>query len=64
LPKLMDPGVTLSVPFDGLVAVPLKETVTDGSDAFELITRFAESVPELVGENATEKFALVPAASE
>jgi len=64
VPKLMEPGVTLSAPPLELVAVPLRETATDGSDAFDVIIRFAESVPELVGENVTERFALVPADKE
>lgn len=63
LPKVMEPGVTLSIPVE-VVAVPLRETATEGSDAFDVITTLAVSVPELFGENVTEKFALVPAARE
>jgi hypothetical protein len=57
LPKLMEPGATPNVPLV-VVAVPLSETATDGSDAFDAIARLALSVPELVGENFTVRFAL------
>ena len=59
----MEPGVTPSVPLV-VVAAPLSETPTDGSDAFEAIARLAVSVPELVGEKTIVRFALEPAAKE
>src|SRR5215472_13118577 len=61
--KFMEPGVTPSVPLV-VVAVPLSETATDGSAAFDAIERLAVSVPELVGENFTVRLALEPAAKE
>ena len=61
--KFIEPGVTPSVPLVA-VAVPLSETATDGSEAFEAIERLAVSVPELVGENFTARLALEPAAKE
>ena len=63
LPKFMEPGVTPNVPLVE-VAEPLRATATDGSDAFEVIARLAVSVPEVVGENCTVRFALEPAAKE
>jgi len=63
LPKLMDPGLTPRVPLVA-VAVPLSETITDGSDAFDAMARLAVFVPELVGENLTDRFAVEPAARE
>ena len=60
VPKLIDPGVTPSVPVE-VVAVPERETATLGSDAFELRVRVALSVPAAVGANFTDKFALLPA---
>jgi hypothetical protein len=63
LPKFMEPGATPSVPLV-FVAVPLSETITDGSAAFDAIARLAVSVPELVGENVTDMAALEPAGSE
>jgi hypothetical protein len=63
LPKLMEPGVTPSVPLV-VVAVPLSETATDGLAAFEVIARLAVFVPELVGENVTVRSVLEPAAKE
>jgi hypothetical protein len=59
----MEPGVTPSVPLV-VVAVPLSETATDGSDALEVMARLAMSVPELVGENFIVRFVLEPAANE
>jgi len=59
----MEPGVILSVPLV-VVAVPLRETVTAGSDAFDAMARLAALVPELVGANVTARFVLVPAARE
>ena len=47
-----------------VVAVPLRATATDGSDAFEVIARLAVSVPDLVGENVTDRVALEPAGRE
>jgi hypothetical protein len=63
VPKLMAPGVTPSVPLVD-VAVPVSDTVTAGSDAFDAIARLAAFVPEVVGANVTATFVLVPAASE
>jgi len=63
LPKLMEPGVTARVPLVAF-AVPLSETVTDGSAAFDAMARLAVFVPELVGENLTCRFAVEPAARE
>lgn len=61
LPKLIDAGVTASVP---VVVVPLppSETFTVGSDPFEVNVRVALSGPEVSGEKVTDKFALAPAA--
>ena len=61
LPKLIDPGVTASVPLV-VVPLPLSEMLTVGSDPFEVSVRVALSVPEVVGEKVTDKFALAPAA--
>jgi len=61
--KFMEPGVTPSVPLI-VVAVPLSETATDGSAAFDAIERLAVSVPELIGEKFTARLALEPAAKE
>jgi hypothetical protein len=59
LPKFKEPGVTLSIPFV-VVAVPLKATVIDGSEAFDAIARLAISLPDFMGENVTDRFAVVP----
>lgn len=61
LPKLMEPGLRASVPL-GVVAVPLRATVTDGFAAFDAMARLAEFAPVLVGENVTDRFALALAA--
>ena len=63
LPKLMEPGVTPSVPLVEL-AEPLSAIAMDGSDAFEFIARLPVSVPALVGEKFIVMFALEPAAKE
>ena len=63
MPNFMEPGATLSMPLV-VVAVPLRATATDGSDAFEVIARLAVSVPDLVGENVTDRVALEPAGRE
>jgi len=63
LPKLMEPGVTPMVPLV-VVPLPVRETVTDESDAFDAMARLALFVPELVGENVSERFALAPEARE
>jgi hypothetical protein len=47
-----------------VVAVPLSETVTDGSTALDAMARPAVSVPDLVGENVTDSVALEPAGRE
>jgi hypothetical protein len=59
----MEPGVIPRVPLV-VVAVPLSETVTAGSDAFDAMARLAVLVPALFGANVTAMFVLVPAASE
>ena len=61
LPKLIEPGVTASVPLV-VVPLPLRETFTLGSDAFEASVRVAFSVPDVLGEKVTDRFALAPAA--
>lgn len=61
LPKLIDPGVTASVPVV-VVPLPLSETFMIGSDPFEVSVSVALSVPDVIGENVTDKFALTPAA--
>jgi hypothetical protein len=61
LPKLMDPGVTASVPLK-LVPLPARATDTDGSEAFEVSESVALFVPAVVGEKVTARLALVPAA--
>jgi len=60
VPKPMDPGVTPSVPVE-FVAVPERETATEGLDAVELMVRMALSLPATAGANLTDKFALTPA---
>jgi hypothetical protein len=55
----MDPGVTPSVPLE-IVTLPVRETVTVASEAFEISVSAASSVPEVVGENVTDIFAAVP----
>lgn len=59
LPKLMEPGVTPSVPL-AVVPLPVRETVTEGSDALEVSVSAAVLVPEVAGEKVTERFALAP----
>ena len=61
LPKLIDPGVTPSVPLE-LVPLPVKDTPTDGSDALEASESVALDVPAIVGEKITERFTLAPGA--
>ncbi len=63
LPKSMEAGATARVP-EGSVPVPLRETVTDGFDAVDAMTRLALFVPALVGEKVTYRLALAPAARE
>ena len=58
-PKLIDPGLTASVPFVA-VPVPLRETLTVGSDALDVNARVALYAPELIGEKVIERFVLVP----
>jgi hypothetical protein len=60
VPKLMDPGVSASVPVE-FIAVPERETATEGSGAVELMVRIALSLPSTMGANLTERFALTPA---
>jgi len=61
LPKLIEPGVTESVPLV-VVPLPFKETFMLGSDPFELKVSVALSGPDVVGEKVTDRFALAPAA--
>ena len=63
LPKLIEPGVTPMVPL-AVVPLPVRETDTDESAAFDAMTRLALFVPELIGENVSERLALAPAAKE
>jgi hypothetical protein len=60
-PKLIEPGVTPSVPLE-LAPVPDKVMVTVGSEAFELSERVPLAVPTTVGEKATDRLTLLPAA--
>jgi hypothetical protein len=60
-PKDMEPGVTPSVPLD-VVPLPVRETMTVGSEALEVSVSDAFSVPETTGEKITVKFALLPEA--
>src|SRR5579871_150722 len=65
LPKLMEAGVTVKVPVvAGLAPVPENETARLGSEAFDDRPRAALSLPVAVGANVTDKFAVLPAASE
>jgi len=57
----MEPGVTLNVPVD-VVALPVRDTPTDGSDALELSESVALAVPVVDGVNVTERLVLPPAA--
>jgi hypothetical protein len=59
----MEPGVTPMVPLV-VVPLPVRETVTDESAEFDAMARLALFVPELVGENVSERFALAPAPKE
>lgn len=63
LPKLIEPGVTPSVPLVTEVPLPVKVTATEGSEASEARVKVALSVPGVVGVNATERFTLLPAAN-
>jgi hypothetical protein len=60
LPKLMDAGVTPTVPLE-VVPLPVRETLTDGSDAFEVKESVALSVPAVEGAKVTYTLALAPA---
>ena len=62
VPKLIDPGVTPRVPLR-LVAVPVKDTATDGSDALEASESVALLVPLVEGAKVTDRLALAPAGS-
>lgn len=59
-PKLMDPGVTVKVPLV-VVALPIRDTETDGSEALDVRASVAVSVPDVVGAKVTERLALAPA---
>jgi len=61
LPKLMELGVTPRVPLE-LVPLPVRDTLTVGSDAFELNESVALSVPVVEGAKVTDKLTLPPAA--
>jgi hypothetical protein len=61
LPKLIDPGVTPSVPLE-LVPLPVRDTLSDGSEALEANKSVPFVVPVVVGEKITERFALAPGA--
>ena len=61
MPKLMDPGVTPSVPLE-VVALPVRDTATEGSEAFERRVTVAVSVPAAVGAKVTDRLAPPPAA--
>lgn len=60
VPKLMDPGATPSVPLE-VVAVPVRDTAIEGSEAFEAKVRVAVLVPATAGAKVTDKVALLPA---
>jgi len=60
-PKLIDPGVTASVPVV-VVPPPLSETFSVGSDPFEVSVSVVLLVPDVIGEKVTDRFALAPAA--
>lgn len=61
VPKLMDPGVTARVPLE-VVALPERDTETEGSEASEPRVTVAVSVPATVGVKVTDKLALLPGA--
>jgi hypothetical protein len=61
LPKLMEPGVTPNVPLD-VVPLPVRDTLTDGSDALELRESAALTGPVVDGVKVTERLVLLPAA--
>lgn len=64
MPKLIDPGVTPRVPVVVVVLPePMRDAVTDGSDALDVSASVAVSVPDVVGAKVTDILALVPAAS-
>ena len=62
LPKLIEPGVTPSVPLVTDVPLPVRATATEGSEASEATYKVALTVPDVAGVNDTDKFALLPAA--
>ena len=62
LPKLIAAGATPRVPLLTVAPLPVSATATDGLEALEAILRVALIVPDVVGVNATDKFALAPAA--
>jgi len=59
VPRFMLAGDADNVP--AVTPVPLNETFTVGSDAFELIAKVEVNVPAAVGANPTDKFTLAPA---
>ena len=62
VPKFIDPGVNPSVPLE-VVALPVRDTATEGLEASELSVTLAVSVPAAVGAKITDRLALPPAAS-
>lgn len=63
LPKIIDPGVTPRVPLVVVVfPVPVRDAVTDGSDALDVSASVAVFVPGVVGAKVTDRLALAPAA--
>lgn len=62
LPKSIEAGVSLSVPF-ALVPLPVREIDTAGSEALEERVSVALRVPVVAGANATDNAALLPAAN-
>src|SRR5215470_12203016 len=57
----MEPGVTPNAPLD-VVPLPVRDTLTDGSDALEVRDSAALSVPVVDGLKVTERLVLPPAA--
>ncbi len=61
MPKLIEVGVTASVPAVGAVTpVPAREMTTLGLEAFEEKPRLAVADPVEAGEKVTERLALWP----
>lgn len=60
-PKVMDEGVAVSVDDAAVVAVPLRSTTTEGSEALLAIETLPESVPAALGLYVIVRFASCPA---